>query len=132
MNIRVNIVSNDITAAAKVILIDEKNRVLLLKRSGYVKKYSEEWDFPGGHLKENESLEAGLTREVWEETGLTVRDPSLVTIMGNIHFFKAKYDSQPIKLSSEHVAYSFLSKKDLKTNDKFQKIALMVLGEEDG
>ena len=54
--IKVNIVKNDIDAVAKAVIIDSKNRTLFLKRSSYVKKFAKEWDLPGGHLKENESL----------------------------------------------------------------------------
>ena len=62
--IKVEIVPNDIDTVAKVVLIDENNRVLLLKRSNYMKKFAGEWDLPGGHLRENESLLDVLAIEV--------------------------------------------------------------------
>lgn len=127
MFIRVKIVPNDISTVAKVVLVDERNRVLFLKRSGSIEKYPNQWDLPGGHLQENESLLAGLKREVFEETGLTVENPLFITKIGRTHFFMAKYDSMPIKLSHEHKAYTFLSKESLKAKDKYQKVALMVL-----
>lgn len=30
------------------------------------------YEFPSGHLKENETLESGLKREILEETGITI------------------------------------------------------------
>ena len=33
--------------------------------------------FPGGHVEPGESFVASVTREVWEETGLTIRNPRL-------------------------------------------------------
>lgn len=33
--------------------------------------------FPGGHVEPGESFVESITREVWEETGLTVEDPIL-------------------------------------------------------
>ena len=54
--IRIKIVPNDISTVAKVVLIDQKNRTLFLKRSDYMKKFARDWDLPGGHLKANESI----------------------------------------------------------------------------
>ena len=125
--IRVKIVPNDIKTVAKVVLIDENNRVLLLKRSSYVDKYAGEWDLPGGHLKQNESLHDGLVREVLEETNLRVTNPKIIEIHANLHFFYAKYDSKPIKLSHEHTGFRFFDQKSLDPNEKFQKVALKAL-----
>jgi len=133
IRVKIKIMSDDVSTVAKIILVDEEDRALFLKRSTKNKKYPGEWDLPGGHLKRNESLLDGLAREVLEETNLTVRDPIFVTKIGKTHFFKAKYDSQPIKLSKEHTAYTFLSKKSLKIKNKrnkYRKIVLMVLEKE--
>ena len=128
MKIRIKIVDNDINTVAKVVIVDDKNRVLLLKRSNYTEKFSGQWDLPGGHLKSNESLSAGLEREVSEETGLTVSDFKLVEIDTNLHFFVSRYDSQPVKLSHEHTEYRFFDAKDLDPSQKFQKVAIKALG----
>ena len=128
MKIRIKIVDNDINTVAKVVIVDDKNRVLLLKRSNYTEKFSGQWDLPGGHLKSNESLSAGLEREVSEETGLTVSNFKLVEIDTNLHFFVSRYDSQPVKLSHEHTEYRFFDEKDLDPSQKFQKVAIKALG----
>jgi len=125
--IKVNIVKSDTTIVAKVVIIDEKGRVLFLKRSDYVEKFAGEWDLPGGHLKEGESLVSGLERETSEETGIDINVPDFLTNMDNLNFFLCKYNSQPIKLSHEHVDYKFFEKEDLDPNEKFQKIALKAL-----
>ena len=125
--IRVKIVPNDVKTVAKVVMIDENNRVLLLKRSTYVEKFAGEWDLPGGHLKEGESLQDGLIREVLEETNLRVVNPQKIETQVNLHFFYAKYDSEPIKLSHEHTGFRFFDKKNLDPNEKFQKVALKAL-----
>ena len=127
MKIRIKIVPNDINTVAKVVIVDDKKRVLFLKRSNYMKKFAGEWDLPGGHLKQNESLSAGLDREVEEETGLTVKNPKLVDIDNNLHFFVANYDSQPVKISHEHTEYRFFNKEELNSDEKFQKIAIKAL-----
>ena len=118
---------NDISTVAKVVIVDSKKRVLFLKRSNYMEKFAGEWDLPGGHLKQNESLAAGLEREVQEETGLSVKSSRLVDIDNNLHFFVAKYDSQPIKISHEHTEYRFFEQQELDPSQKFQKIALKAL-----
>lgn len=127
MKIRIKIVPNDISTVAKVVIVDSKKRVLFLKRSNYMEKFAGEWDLPGGHLKQNESLAAGLEREVQEETGLSVKSSRLVDIDNNLHFFVAKYDSQPIKISHEHTEYRFFEQQELDPSQKFQKIALKAL-----
>jgi len=125
--INVKIVQDDVNAVAKVVLIDQSKRVLFLKRSSYVSKFAGEWDLPGGHLKANESMIDGLDREVKEETNLDVRAPIFMVKIDNLHFFRANYDSQPVKLSHEHTDYRFFEESELDPNEKFQKIALDAL-----
>ena len=127
MGIKIKIVKNDVSTVAKLVLIDSENRVLMLKRSNYVEKYANEWDLPGGHLKEGETLEAGLEREVFEECGVDIEFPNFIEKIDNLHFFHAKYNSQPIKLSHEHVDYKFFTKEDLNDKNKFERIALKAL-----
>ena len=117
----------DSNIVAKVVIIDNENRVLMLKRSDYHKKYAGELDLPGGHIKENEPLNKGLAREVLEETGLVIKDAIFFKNIKNKHFYYTKYDSQPIKLSDEHVDYGFYNKDDLNVEEKFQKIAIEIL-----
>ena len=129
--IGIKIVPNDVSTVAKVMLFDSKKRILLLKRSSYVQKYANEWDLPGGHLKENENMINGLKREVFEETGLKIREPNFFKQLENIHFFTAFYDSQPVKLSHEHTDFRFFKKDDLNPSEKFQKICLEALKAEE-
>jgi 8-oxo-dGTP pyrophosphatase MutT (NUDIX family) len=118
---------SDTDTVAKAVIIDNENRVLLLKRSDYHKKHAGELDLPGGHLKRNESLLKGLSREVFEETGLELDFPAYFKKDKNKHFYHARYNSQPIKLSDEHVDYAFYNKEELNPEKRFQKIAIEVL-----
>ena len=120
-------INKDSGVVAKIIIIDNKNRVLFLTRSKYHEKYAGELDLPGGHLQEGESIGKGLEREVMEETGLKVKNVAFYKTIGNKHFFHTKYDFQPIKLSQEHTDYAFYSKEKLNSSKKFEKMAMEVL-----
>lgn len=52
------------------IIVKRNGKILFGKRLG--KAGAGEWGLPGGHLDYGESLIAGATRELLEETGLTV------------------------------------------------------------
>ena len=55
----------EVVVRTKAIIVNSNNEILL----GYCHKT---YQFPGGHLEENESLNSGLIREVKEETGITL------------------------------------------------------------
>jgi len=38
------------------------------------------WNFPGGHVEEGEAVTASVIREVYEETGLAIKNPKLCGI----------------------------------------------------
>lgn len=117
----------DIDVVAKVVILDSDNKVLLLKRSNYHKKFAGELDLPGGHLKEGENLISGLKREVFEETGLKIKNPIFFEKQKDRYYFFAKYNNKKIKLSDEHVDYGFYEEKKLNKDKKFEKIAIKVL-----
>ena len=125
--VTVKIVSKDSRQVTKVVIIDDDNRVLMLKRSNYMDKYAGEWDLPGGHIKIGENLETGLKREVKEETDLTIENITFIEKIENLYFYFCSYNQKPIKLSDEHTGFRFFSKQNLDSNKKFEKIALKAL-----
>lgn len=125
--IRVKIVPNDSRQVAKVIIIDDNNRVLMLKRSDYVDKYAGEWDLPGGHIQVGEKFNAGMKREVKEETDLDIENPKFIQKIDNLDFYFCFYNGKPIKVSHEHTGFRFFAKKDLDPNGKFEKVAIKAL-----
>ncbi len=54
-----------------MLVIDESDRVLLLRTQLPHRKESSVWLTPGGGLKPDETHEEAALRELWEETGLT-------------------------------------------------------------
>ncbi|MFD1363417.1 NUDIX hydrolase [Lentibacillus salinarum] len=63
-------------------LICKENEVLM------VNNYDGTWSLPGGAVEQGETLEQAATREVAEETGLTVKVGEVVSV--NEAFFKEK------------------------------------------
>lgn len=129
--IRVKIVPNDTEKVAKVVIIRDDGCVLMLKRSDYVEKYAGEWDLPGGHLRVGEDIEAGMRREVKEETNLDVQNCKFVTKIDNLSFYYCMYpegENAKIQLSHEHTKFKFFTKKELNSGGKFEKVALKALG----
>jgi len=115
MKIRVKKVKKkhkDSKFVAKAVILHD-GKVLLLKRSDYLKKHKGEWDLPGGHLHIGEDLKDGLVREVNEETGLTIKNPKQVFNSGKDSFFVVKMKVGEVKLSNEHTSHEFFDIEDL-------------------
>ncbi len=66
-------------SVAAIILDDGRANVLLIKR-----RDNGRWEPPGGVLEVDETLEEGLRREVFEETGLQVRVEDLSGVYKNM------------------------------------------------
>ena len=69
--IKINILKEEIQPdtnnVSKVMAVTMDNLVLILKRAD-----TGEWDLPGGHGHEGESVESAAERETYEETGLKI------------------------------------------------------------
>ena len=101
---------------------DEKGEFLLIKPSNYKDfgKYQDAWYPPTGHLKENESQEHGLTRELKEELNLNIKPFELVTeweqdTPGEIaYWWKCKIIGGEIKKNYEISDYKYFPKEEIK------------------
>ena len=85
------------------LVTNAKGQVLMIKSPRYG-----DWEFPGGQVEERETLTHALEREVFEETGITVKVKSLVGIYSNTREpsivmmdFICEYFSGEPKISAE-------------------------------
>lgn len=61
------------------IVVRDDDRILAIKRAD-----NGHWEPPGGVLELNETFEAGVQREVWEETGVVVTVEGLSGVYKNL------------------------------------------------
>ena len=94
--------NKDINVVSKGVFYDKYGRVLLLKITN-----DTAYDLPGGHLHFGESIEQGLYRECFEETGLKVK--TAIKIGETNHkkpkhfFFVTEWKGEDIVLQLEEV-----------------------------
>lgn len=80
------------------------NSILLL-HSVYLNK----WHLPGGHVQQGETFEAGLVREVAEETGLQLQYFHRIrNLHSNVALYIGRLNRGNITLSSEHDKYIWI------------------------
>ena len=109
----------DVTAA-----IIEKQGLLLITRRSVDKHLGGMWEFPGGKLELNESLEECLEREIKEELGIKIQVMKLLAVndyryeKGSIrlHAFRANFVEGEITLK-DHDEYQWTPKTEL---DKYE------------
>lgn len=61
------------------VLVDDQGRALIIRR-----RDNGHWEPPGGILEHGESIEDGLRREVYEETGLKIEPGPLTGVYQNM------------------------------------------------
>jgi 8-oxo-dGTP diphosphatase len=100
------------------IITDAHGRVLMLRRAAH-DRFAGCWELPGGKLDAGETVLAGMTREVAEETGLQVLSArehatsQVVTPSGqpmNVIICTARAQNDPVRLDpDEHQDFAWLS-----------------------
>lgn len=104
--------------------VESGGKILFLKRAPHCPEPNF-WGLPGGKVEPKETLEAGIVRELFEETGIT--SPSPFTRLGTIycskphinyafHLFKLKIKSQPpVILSPEHLEFTWIKPTEVRS-----------------
>jgi len=108
--------NKDTNKIVKVMIINKNNEVLVLQRSKEVKKYSEYWDLPGGHIKENEDTAIAGNREAKEETNLDINlgEGDKFDILKRVTYYKTNYFKGNIILDkNEHTNYKWTNLEEI-------------------
>lgn len=108
--------------AARAIIVNEKNEVLLLKRSA-IESYSEYWCLPGGKVDFGFTVEETIKKEIKEETNLSCTSAEFVFYQDSLsdENFREHYLSfyfyckvlGDIKLNDESDEYEWVSTQNL-------------------
>ena len=97
---------------ATILVVDERNYVLLLKRSD-----NDCWGTPGGSLEPGEVVESAAKRETFEETKLTVGEMTLFDVFSGPELFYKYPNGDEVF----NVIVAYLSRDwcgDIKLNDE--------------
>jgi 8-oxo-dGTP diphosphatase len=100
---------------AVAVIVNNDNKILLLKRSDYEKQWMpNKWSLVGGAIEKGETPQKAVEREIMEETGLEIKKFSksftIETHQDSIeHVFACRYDGEPtdIKLNDENSNYGW-------------------------
>lgn len=104
---------------AAVLILNDADELLLLKRSQSVHRWPGRWGIAGGGMEPGESPAQGLRRELREELGRDVRirmerGPETLKAIGGyggcIHMWVARWVGGNIALSEEHTEYAWVGK----------------------
>jgi len=123
--------SNDI---GQVVLINDKDEVLLLLRSPGIGWAENRWALPGGHIHFGENKKGGAARETLEETNLvcynlvsfakqSINDGQQKTLF---FYYTRDYDGN-IKLNFEHTDYKWINIDDLDSIDVVENVKSKLL-----
>ena len=107
----------------RAIILNERNKVLLIKRSEDDRYSPGRWEFPGGKLEEGENVTEALRKEIFEETGLQMTTSSTLVhsesevltsgpYKGLVYVVLvglAKVADDKVRLSEEHSDYVWVN-----------------------
>ena len=100
---------DEIVIRVKALIINSKDEILL----GHCHKT---YQFPGGHLEENENPEEGLKREVKEETGIEIKEINLKPFE-KIIYYSSNYRNTGLNRKNEIYYYIVKTNKSVNANN---------------
>ena len=101
---------DETTTRARAIIINSNRKVLMCYSNGL-----QHYEFPGGYLEKNETLEEGLKRKILEETGITI-DLEKVKPFYTIKYYCKNYHNSGKNRLVEIFTFRLTDVNDLITN----------------
>lgn len=98
---------NDLVIRTKALIINDENKILIGNENS-------KFQFPGGHLENNESLTDCLKREIKEETGIEVNDSDIKGPFMKITYLNRNHPKEGINRKNE--IYYYIVKTNKKVN----------------
>ena len=120
----------EVSIRVKALIINSTKEILLGKSDI-------SYQFPGGHLEDNENLIEALKREVLEETGIEISDEEIDRPFYKVTYLNKDYPVKGINRKSEIYYYVVktdkevdlskvkLTKNEVKNNYRLEKIPLL-------
>lgn len=92
------------------VIINNQNKIFL--GNAFEREKQDHWQFPQGGLEKNETLEAGVMREIWEETNIKSVKLLFVSKFTNKYYWKIGF-SKKFKGQEQKIVYlKFYGKDD--------------------
>jgi 8-oxo-dGTP diphosphatase len=115
-----------VEVSGRAMILDQRGRVLILKRSENSGSNPGKWELPGGKPNKGESFEESFRREVLEETGflITIHQSAGTTdqLVSGYHVIHvvviASIQSGGLSISDEHSEYQWAEINKLGALDK--------------
>lgn len=129
--LREKLQENEIYHYVDAILVSEDNKILVLQRAGYMKRFPGIWGFVGGTVeKKDSSVKEAAIREIKEETGIELTANERTNMkyfdkqehegengetVSDTEYWLVKLGTTPeIKISKEHRRYEWVDEESFK------------------
>ena len=101
---------------AVMVILNDKDEVLLLKRSPTANWQPNNWGFPGGKIEPGEAPLDAAVRETKEETGLDVSDTKEIKVKLDkpLAAYYTRDYSGVVKIDFEHSDWAWVSQDDFR------------------
>ena len=102
-------------------ILDNHDRLLILKRSMKSHWMPGKWGLPGGKVERGENAKGAAIRETKEETDLNLKVPDVIHIVKHsnktVDFFYAKNYTGEVRIDFEHDDFEWIARDEIDRYD---------------